>query len=201
MRPLGSSSTATGSSGSSSSTRSAICRSRTSPCARRTATPTTACVSPRRFAASPSSARARMENALRACCSIKIGKLLIERRDGTASRGVRGTPMGGLAPSHANKLKRGAGGSGSGDSASPGGLAGLVANAANAASSPLGTSDDGDRDENDVLRVARESAEINKRRSALAKDSGLARFWCLASCTRRCPATSPSGTCYFWIPS
>ena len=45
------------SSGSSSSTRSAICRSRTSPCARRTVTPTTACVSPRRFAASPSSAR------------------------------------------------------------------------------------------------------------------------------------------------
>jgi uridine kinase len=80
--------------------------------------------------------------------------------------------MGSLAPSHANKLKRGAGGSGSGDSASPGGLAGLVANAANAASSPLGTSDDGDRDENDVRRVARESeSEVNKRRSALAKDT------------------------------
>ena len=117
-----------------------------------------------------------MENALRACCKgIKIGKLLIERRDRDGvPRSSGGTPMGGLAPSHANKLKRGAGGSGSGDSASPGGLAGLVANAANAASSPLGTSDDGDRDECDVRRVARESeSEINKRRSALAKDSGV----------------------------
>jgi uridine kinase len=115
-----------------------------------------------------------MENALRACCKgIKIGKLLIERRDRDGvPRSSGGTPMGGLAPSHANKLKRGAGGSGSGDSASPGGLAGLVANAANAASSPLGTSDDGDRDENDVRRVARESeSEVNKRRSALAKDT------------------------------
>ena len=55
-----------------------------------------------------------MENALRACCKgIKIGKLLIERRDRDGvPRSSGGTPMGSLAPSHANKLKRGAGGSG-----------------------------------------------------------------------------------------
>ena len=124
-----------------------------------------------------------MENALRACCKgIKIGKLLIERRDKDGvPRSSGGTPLGqknGLVVnSQANALKRGgAGGSGSGDSASPGGLAGLVANAAEAASSsPLGVSrstDDASRTEeaNEVRRVARESESEISRGGSLPRN-------------------------------
>ena len=69
-----------------------------------------------------------MENALRACCKgIKIGKLLIERRDSDGvPRSSGGTPLGGLATDRANALARHTGRSGNGDSASPGESAGLV---------------------------------------------------------------------------
>ena len=94
-----------------------------------------------------------MENALRACCKgIKIGKLLIERRDKDGvPRSSGGTPLGGLAPHHANKIKRAVGGSGSGDLASPGGLApGL----------------DDDNGGSAIRRVARESESETLRRSS-----------------------------------
>ena len=165
----------------------------------RTVTPTTACFSKKICGVSIIPRARRWRTPPRLLQGSKSESCSSSGGTGTASRGLGGTPMGGPAPSHANKLKRGAAGPEAG-TRPPRGAGGPGRERPQ--TPPVPARDVGRRRPGRKRRSPRAiRIEVNKRRSALANSARSRPVRCLASCTRRCPATSPSGTCYFWIPS